>query len=178
MVPLALAGWAAAWLGTRATPGSWALAGVAAAAALLLARLRISAWPAAMAVVVAVLCITGGLHAHRLAQGPVADLARAGAVAELQLEVRTDAKVVPASGGRPPYAVGRVTIRQVAAAGDAWRVRVPGLVVVGRDAARDWASLPVGTQVTAWARLQPPDRGADVAAVIRMRGQAVPLADP
>ena len=49
---------------------------------------------------------------------------------------------------------------------------------VGRDAARDWASLPVGTQVTAWARLQPPDRGADVAAVIRMRGQAVPLADP
>src|SRR5215210_2041761 len=84
LVPLALAGWAAAWLGTWATPGSWALAGGGAAAALVLARLRSSSWLAATAVVTAVLCITGGLHAHRLDQRPVTDLARAGAVVELE----------------------------------------------------------------------------------------------
>ena len=178
MVPLALCGWAAAWLGTWASPGSWLLAGSGAAAALVLARLRSSPWLAAMAVVTAMLCVVGGLHAHRLGRGPVADLARSGAVAELQLEVRTDARVVPASGGRGGYAVGRATVLQVAAAGTVWRVRVPGLVFVGPDAARNWARLPVGTRVTVWARLNPPDRGSDVAAVLRVRGQPVLLADP
>ena len=178
MVPLALAGWAAAWLGTWASAGSWVLAGSGAAAALLLARLRSSPWLAATAVVTAVLCLVGGLHAQRLVRGPVADLARAGAMAELQLEVRTDCGWWPASGGRPGYGVGRVTVLRVAAAGTTWQVRVPGLVVVGGDAARDWAGLPVGTRVTAWARLQSPDRGSDVAAVVRVRGHPVLLADP
>jgi competence protein ComEC len=178
MVPLAVAGWAAAWLGTWGSPGSWMLAGSGAAAALLLARLRSSPWLAATAVVTAVLCLSGGLHAQRLVQGPVADLARAGAMAKLQLEVRTDLRVVPGKGGRGGYGVGRVTVLQVAAAGSAWRVRVPGLVVVGGDAARDWAGLPGGTRVTAWARLQPPERGSDVAAVVRVRGHPVLLADP
>jgi competence protein ComEC len=178
MVPLALAGWAAAWLGTWATPGSWALATGGAAATLLLARLRCSAWLTATAVVAAVLAVAGGLHAHRLGSGPVADLARAGTVAELQLEVRTDARVVPATGGRPGYAVVRASVLQVASAGTTWRVHVPGMVVVGGDAARSWASLPVGTQVTAWARLQSPDRGSDAAAVVRPRGQPVIVADP
>ena len=178
LVPVALAGWAAAWLGTWATAGSWALAGGGAAAALVLARLRLSSWMTATAVVTAVLCITGGLHAHRLGHGPVADLARAEAVVEVQLEVRTDARVVTARGGRADYAVARATVLRIAAAGSVWRVRVPGLVVVGGENARDWARLPVGSRITAWARLQSPDRGSDVAAVVRIRGEPVLLADP
>ncbi len=178
LVPVALAGWAAAWLGTWATAGSWALAGGGAAAALVLARLRHSSWMTAAAVVTAVLCITGGLHAHRLGHGPVADLARAGAVVEVQLEVRTDARVVTARGGRADYAVARATVLRIAAAGSVWRVRVPGLVVVGGENARDWVRLPVGSRITAWARLQSPDRGSDVAAVVRLRGEPILLAGP
>jgi competence protein ComEC len=178
MVPLAIAGWAAAWLGTWATPGAWALCGAGAAAAVLLARLRSSPWLAATALVAASLCVAGGVHVHQLRHGPVADLARAAAVVELQLEVRTDARVVPARGGRPGYSVSRVTVRQVSAGGDAWRTHVPGLVVVGRDAARDWASLAVGSRVTTWGRLQPPDQGSDVAAIVRIRGEPVLLSDP
>ena len=178
MVPLAIAGWAAAWLGTWATTGSWALALGGASAVLVVARLRSSPWLAALAVVIVVLSVAGGLHAYRLGRGPVADLARSGAVVELDLELRTDVRVMPASGGRPGYAVGRVTVSRVATAGTAWRVRAPALAVVGAEGTRNWASMPVGSQVTVWARLQPPDRGSDVAAVVRIRGQPVPLADP
>ena len=179
MVPLALAGWAAAWLGTWGSAGSWMLAASGAAVALLLARLRSSPWLAATAVVTAVLCLVGGLHAQRLVQGPVADLARAGAVAEVQLEVRTDLRLMAPrrrSTGlrrRPGHRAGGSWRRAAT-----WRVRVPGLVVVGGDAAGDWADLPVGTRVTAWARLQSPDRGSDVAVVVRVRGHPVLVADP
>ncbi len=178
MVPLALAGWAAAWLGTWATPRSWVLAVGSALAALLVARLRSSAWLAATAVVTAVLCLVGGLHAYRLAQGPVAELARSGATVEVQLEMRTDVRVLPARGGRPGYAVGRVKVHRVVAAGAAWRVRMPGLVVIAGQQASDWSRLPVGGRLTAWAKLQPADRGSDVAAVLHIRGEPVPLLEP
>lgn len=178
MVPLALAGWAAAWLGTWASPGSWVLAASGAAAVLLLARLRSSPWLAATAVVTAVLCLAGGLHTQRLVRGPVADLARAGATAELELEVRTDLQLVSPSGGRLGYGVGRAVVLRVVAPGTAYQVRAPGLVVVGGEAARAWAGLPVGTRVTTWARLQPRDRGSDAAAVIRVRGDPIRLAGP
>ena len=129
--------------------------------------------------VTAVLCLVGGLHAQRLVQGPLADLARTGAVAKLQLEVRTDLRLVAPSGGRPGYGVGRVTVPAGHGGGERpGRCGSRGCVVVGGEAARDWAGRPVGTRVTAWARLQSPDRGSDVAAVIRVRGHPVPLADP
>ena len=105
MVPLALAGWAAAALGTWATPTGRAdpRAG----------RGRDRGWwpPCAGR--------PGGrpppwcsprsaspalLHAHRLASGPVAELARAGAVVPVLLEIRTDPVV---TRGRRP--VGPVT---------------------------------------------------------------------
>jgi competence protein ComEC len=154
------------------------MAGGAACGLLLAARLRSSWWLAATAVATAVLCAVGGLHAYRLSHGPLARLAESGAVVELDLEVRTDPRMMPGVGGRPGYAVSRVTVLAVAAAGSTWRLRLPGLAVVNTDAAQAWVALPVGSRVRALARLQSPDPGSDVAAVIKIRGVARPLAGP
>ena len=85
MVPLALAGWAAASLGTWATAAvrsarRWAWSGPGPGAAV-----RRSAWWTAAAVVLAALGVAGALHAHRLASGTVADLAQPGAVVPVLL---------------------------------------------------------------------------------------------
>ena len=173
MVPLALAGWSAAALGTWATAtAAWTIA-LGLVAVVVVAVLRRSAWCAAAAVVLAALGGTGALHAHRLASGPVAELAQAGVVAPVQLEVRTDPVVKEGVGGRTGYVVVRATVHQVSSGGGTWRVRAPGLVVTGGEAVATWARLPVGTRVTVLAELAAPDRGADVAAVVRVRGEPV-----
>jgi len=178
MVPLALAGWAAAGLGTWAT----VTAGLAMAAGLVavmaVAVLRRSAWCAAAAVVLAALGGTGALHAHRLASGPVAELALTGAVVLVRVEVRTDAVVKEGPGGRTGYAVVRATVHQVSSGGRTWQVRAPGLVVAGGEGASSWARLPVGAQVTVLAELAAPDHGSDVAAVVRVRSVPVLASGP
>ena len=62
--------------------------------------------------------------------------------------------------------------------GRTWRVRAPVLVVAGGEPAASWARLPVGTQVTVLAKLVPRDRGSDVAAVVRARGEPVLTSGP
>ena len=178
MVPLALAGWAAAALATWSTTVALLLLGLSVVGIVLVAALRRSAWWAAVAVVLAALSATGALHAHRLASGTVADLARAGAVVPVLLEIRTDPSLTRGGAGRPEYAVVRATVRQVTSEGRTWRVRAPALVVAGGEPAAAWARLPVGTQVSVLAKLVPPDRGSDVAAVVRARNAPVSTSGP
>ena len=78
MVPVAVAGWGAAALGTWAAAWVWAVLGAGVAGSMLLAATRRSTGWAAAAVVLLALGATGGLHTHRLATGVVAELARAG----------------------------------------------------------------------------------------------------
>jgi competence protein ComEC len=178
MVPLALAGWAAAALGTWATRTSMlvVLAGLVAAMVVAVAR-RSARW-AGVALVLAAVGGGGAVHAHRLASGPVAELARGGVVVPVLLEVRTDPVLKDAQGGRSGYAVVRVSVRQVSSGGHHWRVRAPGLVVASGEAARAWARLPVGATVTVLAELAAPDRGADIAALLRVRGAPVLASGP
>ena len=178
MVPLALAGWSAAALGTWATPAAGLFLTLGLIAVVVVAGRRRSAWWAAAAVVLAALGIMGALHAHRLASGPVAGLARAGAVVPVQLEIRTDPSVREGSAGRAGYAVVRATVQQVASDGRTWRVRAPALVVAGGEATASWARLPVGTRLTVLAKLARPDRGSDVAAVVRVRGEPTLASGP
>jgi competence protein ComEC len=178
MVSLALAGWAAAALGTWATLTAGLIVAAGVVGAMAVAALRRSAWWVAAAVVLAALGVTGGLHAHRMAGGPVADLARAGAVVPVLLELRTDPSVKERQGGRSGYVVVRATALQVSPGERSWRVRTPALVVAGGEAATAWAGLPVGTQVTVLAELAVPDRAADIAAVVRARGQPVIASGP
>ena len=69
-------------------------------------------------------------------------------------------------------------LRQVTSDGRTWRVRAPVLVVAGGEPAAAWSRLPVGTQVTVLAKLAPRDRGSDVAAVVRARGEPVLASGP
>ncbi len=178
MVPLALAAWAAAALGTWASRTAVLVLGLGLAAVVVMALLRRSVWWAAAAVVVAALGGIGALHAHRLASGPVADLARAGAVVPVLLEVRTDPVLTEQQGGRTGYTVVRVTIRQVSSGGRSWRVRAPALLVAGGATASVWARQPVGAKIVVLAELAVPERGGDIAAVVRVRGDPVSTGGP
>jgi len=178
LAPLAGAGWAAAWCGTAGSPVGWIAAAVGAAVLLAVSGVRRSAWVLAIGLVIALLAAAGALHDYRLTHGPVAGLAQANAVVEVTLEVRADARLTPASAVRPGYATVPVRIRAVTGRGTTWRVWAPGLVVVSGDGAVAWTRLPVGTRLTSPARLQQPDRGSGLAAMIRINAEPTRVTGP
>ena len=75
MVPLAAAGWGAAWVGTWAAPAGIAAAAAGVAVALVVAALRRSALVLTVALVTTVMVGAGVVDVHRLRHGPVALLA-------------------------------------------------------------------------------------------------------
>ncbi len=178
LAPLAVAGWAAAWLGTGNSEGTWVAAAVSAAVALLAGAVRRSSWLLAVALVIVLLATAGALHGYRLAHGPVARLADTNAVVEVELEVRADSRRTAATGARSAYATVPVRIHQVSGRGATWDVWAPGLVVVSGDPVSAWTGLPVGTRVVSQARLEPPDRSSDLAAVLRVRTEPTTVAGP
>lgn len=169
LVPIAILGWFAAWLGTSALPAAWAGAAAGAGAALLGWWWRRSAWLLAAAAVIAGFTIAGGARGAALGQGPVADLARVEATVIAELEVRSDLHLSEGRGAHPGYGLLRATAVGVDGRDSAWRVRAPVLVVVTGAAAQRWADVPVGTRVRATGRLRAADPGDDVAAVLRVR---------
>jgi competence protein ComEC len=177
LVPLAGSGWAAAWLGTWGTPGGWAVAAVAALVAALLGYLRRSSWLVAVALVIALLGVVGGAQAYRLTTGPLAAVARQEAVVTGRLELRTDLQLTPARGVRPGYGTAKAQVRQVEGRTGSWRLSAPVLLVVTGDALTTWA-WPVGGVAEVSARVQAPELGSDVAAVLRIRDAPVLLTPP
>ena len=75
MVPLAAAGWGAAWLGTRAAPAGIAAAAAGVTVALVVAGLRRSATVLAVALVTTAIVGAAIVDVYRLRHGPVARLA-------------------------------------------------------------------------------------------------------
>jgi len=92
--------------------------------------------------------------------------------------VRADARLTPASAVRPGYATVPVRIRAVTGRGTTWRVWAPGLAVVSGDGAVAWTRLPVGTRLTSPARLQQPDRGSGLTAMIRINAEPTRVTGP
>ena len=178
LAPLASAGWGAAWCGTAGGVAAWTVAAVGAGAVLAVGAARRSAWVLAVGLVIALLAAAGGLHDYRLSHGPIARLAQADAVVEVVLEIRADARLTGASGPRPGYATVPVRIRQVTGRGSTWRAWAPGLVVVSGEAAAHWTRWPVGTRLVSPARLQTPDPGSGLAAVLRTRAGPTRVAGP
>ena len=169
MVPLAGSAWAAAWLGTWHTPGAWAVAGIGVAVASTLAVLRRSAQCLAAAVLIAGLAAVGGVLAYRLSAGPVASLAGQRAAVAAELMIRTDLHSLGGSGIRGAYGTARTTVVEVAGRGETINVHAPVLVVVTGAALEPWSRLPVGSRVEVSGRLDAPDRGSDLAAILRVR---------
>ena len=52
------------------------------------------------------------------------------------------------------------------------------LVIIGAAEVERWSQLPVGSRLTVLARLQPPDRGSELAAVVAVRGRPTHVASP
>jgi competence protein ComEC len=169
MVPLAGSAWAAAWLGTWQTPAAWAVAGVGVAVASTLAVLRRSARWLAAAILVAGLAGLGGALAYRLSTGPVAALAGQQAAVSAELLIRTDLHASAGSGLRGAYGTARATLVEVTGRGETNHLRTPVLVVVTGAALEPWSRLPVGSRVEVSGRLEAPDRGSDLAAIVRVR---------
>ena len=178
VAPLAVAAWGAAWLGIWGAPAGIAAAGLGAVIALAAAVLRRSALLLTVALVIAVLLGTGFVNLQRLRNGPVAALAAHRAVSSAELEIRADPHRVTGTGLRPGAAVMRATTVRVAGRGGEWLVRAPLLLVVSGPQVEQWLQIPVGSRVLVDGRLEAPDRGSDVAAVLRVRGSPVFVAPP
>lgn len=184
LVPVAAAGWAGAWVGTGlgGLGDRWTLVALA-AVTVLSAGLTVVAWRWRLVLVGAAAfglvgaSVVGGLAAHRLASGPVADLTSDRAVVSLDAVVRNDPQIK--SGQFGDYATVRVRVVAITGRGETWRVRAPLLVVVGGDQAVDsWRRVLVGSTVRLSGRLEIVDRGSDVAAVLRARQTAQVRATP
>lgn len=192
VVPLALAAWGAAWWGTgQGHRAPWAAVGlglalvaVAATAALAVAPglrallARRAAWLAAIALVVAVLATVGGVRAHLLHTGPVAELAVQQAAVTAQVLVVGDPRLHPGVGGRPPLLTAPVRVVELGGRGRGWRVRAPVLLLASGDASADWLRVPVGSLALVEGRLRPAEPGQDVAALLRASAAPVVLAPP
>ena len=183
LVPVAAAGWAGAWVGTGLTgPDRWSVTAVGAmlsvaVAVTLVARRRRAAVAAAAVLSLLGTALAGGLAAHRVATGPVAELARDQAVVDVVAVVRSDPQIRPGRFGE--YATVRVRAASVEGRGSAWAVRTPLLVVVsGSRSAAAWRGVLVGSTVGVSGRLEVTERGSDTAAVLRVRGSPDVRAPP
>jgi competence protein ComEC len=178
MVPLAAAAWGAAWLGTWGSIAGIAAAGAGVVVGLAAAALRRSALLLTVGLVGAVIVGASLLDVHRLRYGPVAQLAAHRAAVSADLEIRADPHRVAATGVRPGAAVVKVATVRVEGRGGGWLVRAPVLLVVSGPQLERWFQIPVGSRVVVQGRLDTPDPGSDVAAVMRVRGSPVVIEPP
>ena len=178
LVPIALPAWAAAWLGTGGTVAGLAVVGLLTVMVLAAAVRRRSVPAVAVALVLVVLAGMGAVRAYQLRSGPLAQLARDEAVVGAVLVIRADPQRHPAEGVRSAYATAQATVLQITGRGESWRLRAPALLVASGAGADQLTGLVVGSQIDLSARLQPPDPGAEIAAVVRLRGGLRPSRDP
>ncbi len=115
---------------------------------------------------------------HRLRHGPVAFLATHQAVVSADVEIRADPHRVAETGMTSGAAVVRAAIVRIEGRGGSWLVRAPVLVIVSGPRLEEWLRMPVGTRVVVDGRMESPDRGSDVAAVLRVRSTGVVVAPP
>ena len=178
MVPLAAASWGSAWLGTSEVPAGIAAAATCVAVGLAVAALRRSALALTVALATAVVLCAAIVDMHRLRQGPVASLATHQAVVSAEVEIRADPHRVAETGMTSGAAVVRAAIVRIEGRGGSWLVRAPVLVIVSGARVEEWLRMPVGTRVVVDGRMESPDRGSDVAAVLRVRVSGVIVAPP
>lgn len=109
-----------------------------------------------------------------LTHGPVADLARQGAAAHVELTVSTDPQALPPVAHLPPEVEVKARLRLLEASGHRWTADLPVLVLAP---ASSWRSLLPSTRVGASALLRTPE-GSDVAAVLVMHRGPVMIRAP
>ena len=145
---------------------------------LAVAALRRSALLLAVALVTAVAAGAGMVDLYRIRHGPVATLATHRAVVSADLEIRADPHPIAGTGVRPHAAVIKAAVVRIQGRGGAWLVRAPVLLVVSGPQLGQWFEIPVGSRLAVDGRLDRPDRGSDLSAVMRVRGSPVVVEAP
>jgi competence protein ComEC len=172
LVPLAIAAWAGAWIGTWNT-GTAVVCGIGVTAGLGIAStVRRSGWLVATSLVLVVASLLGWLAAHRLGGGPLGELASDKAVVTATLVTSSDPHVHAAAGIRPEFVTVPATLTSVSGRGAYWRVRAPVLLTAAGPTARRWQGEPVGTRWLVHGRLQPARPRSGLAAVLQVGGSA------
>jgi competence protein ComEC len=100
------------------------------------------------------------------------------AVVSADLEIRADPHRIAGTGIRPDAAVIKAAIVRIQGRGGTWMVRAPVLLVVSGPQLGQWFEIPVGSRLAVDGRLDRPDRGSDVAGVMRVRGSPVVVETP
>ncbi len=178
LVPIALAAWAGAWLGTSGAPTGWLASVVLVVAGTGAALWLRSVWLGAAVVILVTSAGLGWVGQRQLSTGPVSDLAAGRAVVTVQAEISADPQLRD-PGSPAGYLSVRARLLSVEGRGAHWRTSTPVVfVVTGDEAIRAWLRHPVGERVTATARLTAPEPSADVAAVARAREPATVTAEP
>jgi competence protein ComEC len=168
----AFGAWSGALIGAFLTPVvSWPIAGV------LLALAGLARRTAALAIGLAVLAaglFVASLGRAVLSQGAVADLARQGSPAQVELTVSSDPQALPLVPHLPPEIQMKARLRVLETSRGRWTADLPVLVLAP---ASSWRSLLPSTRVSATAVLHTP-RGTDVAAVLVMHRAPVMIRGP
>nr|WP_269449949.1 ComEC/Rec2 family competence protein [Auraticoccus cholistanensis] len=176
MVPVAAAAWAATWL---ATSERLPAAGAVVLAALLLvwcARRRRSALLQAVALVLLGATVVGLVRLHGVRGGPVAELASAQAAVSAEVVTTSDVQRSTTPGQQLAWVRGE--LRLLHGRGQRHQTRLPVVVLVTGTAVERWRPVVSGSRVRTEARLAAPDRGSEVAAVVRVRGAPELVAPP
>lgn len=167
LLPSAGAAWLGMWL---ASSGELVALIGAFVIALIVAALAVGrkSLPAGLACVVLLgSVLAGGLRAHSLSTGPVAELASEKAVVLLVLQVTSEPTTFQSRMGWGDQVSFRGDVLQIDGRGRAWAMQQAVAVEASGDRVDSWAAARVGATVAFSGRLGPADVADGVAAVVR-----------
>lgn len=178
LLPSAVAAWLGMWL---ASSGQLIALIGAVVIALIVAGVAAGrkSVPAALACVVLLgSVLAGGLRAHALSSGPVAELATEKAVVVLVLQVTTEPSRLQSRMGWGDQVRLRGDVLQIDGRGHAWAMQQAVTVEASGDRVDSWASTKVGATLRFSGRLSTADVADGVAAVVRPLTPPENVSDP
>lgn len=180
LVPIAAAVWAAAWWATSERPLAATVPCLLICALSVLAAARgFGRWAAAsvVAATLAAAAIAGLAH-HEVADGPIAEAARDGALVHVTGVVTADVRRYAAQGIRPALSTTRVEARQVTVSGNQLTTRVSLDVLASGDRADRLSGLEVGDTVDLAGLLRAREPGDEVAGTVRLTAAPTVVSRP
>ena len=167
LLPSAVAAWLGMWLASSGQLVALVGAGVIALVVAGVAAGRRSL-PAALACVVLLgSVLAGGLRAHALSTGPVAELATEKAVVVIVLQVTSEPSRFQSRLGWGDQVQLQGDVLQMDGRGQAWALQQAVTVEASGDSVDEWASMMVGATVGFSGRLSAADVADGVAARVR-----------
>ncbi len=167
LLPSAVAAWLGMWLASSGQLVALIGAGVVALVVAGVSAGRRSV-PAALACVVLLgSVLAGGLRAHALSTGPVAELAAEKAVVAVVLQVTSEPSRFRSRQGWGDQVRFRGDVLQIDGRGQTWALKQAVALEASGDRVDSWASVMVGATVVFSGRLGSADVADGVAAAVR-----------